>query len=181
MAHQKTSADKKTVAGKNPVSPVLMILVVMVVAVVGASAVFLNRYRPVPAAPVPQMTFEQKMAYLEAGTPLPQQETRPEIPRWMMGMIFGFVVIQILPLLAAAHKANAVELTRRDIRQIEFLAETPLYLGLLGSLLGVSMTHFLSGTLSAPLAYLTTISGILLYLFGRFSIMVALPTTAELS
>ena len=119
------------------------------------------------------------MAYLESGEPLPRQETTPEVPRWMVAMILGFVVIQILPLVVASYKARADEFTLRDLRQIEFLAETPLHLGLLGSLFGVAMTHFLSGTLSAPLAYLTTISGILLYLFGRFTVLVTLPSSHD--
>ena len=119
------------------------------------------------------------MAHLETGVPLPLQNARPVVPRWMLAMILGFVVIQILPLVLAAYKAGAKEFTRQDLRSIEFLAETPLHLGLLGSLLGVCMTHFLSGTLSAPLAYLTTISGILMYLFGRFTILVSLPSSND--
>jgi hypothetical protein len=162
-------------------SPAFYVMVAMMLAVVAASAVFLNRYHPASSVPPPPISLEQKMAYLERGEPLPRQEIRPEVPRWMMTMILGFVVIQIMPLMLAAYKARAREFIRRDLRQIEFLVETPLHLGLLGSLLGVSMTHFISGTLSAPLAYLTTISGILMYLFGRFTILVTLPPVSDLS
>jgi hypothetical protein len=173
--------EKQLATIKNEhVSQTFNIMAVMMLAVVAASVVFLIQYQPSPSTPVPQITFEQKMAHLETGAPLQNQETRPDIPRWMMALICGFVAIQILPLLLASYKAKATEFTRRDLRQIEYLTETPLYLGLLGSLMGVSMTHFLSGTLSAPLAYLTTISGILLYLFGRFAILVSLPSTDDL-
>jgi NADH:ubiquinone oxidoreductase subunit 3 (subunit A) len=172
------SKKPATIRNENE-SPAFTMMVVMLLVVVVASAIFLIQYQPAPEALVPQITFEEKMAHLEAGTPLPQQNARPEIPRWMMAMILGFVVIQIMPLLLAAYKAGAEEFTRRDLRQIEFLAETPLHLGLLGSLLGVCMTHFLTGTLSAPLAYLTTISGILMYLFGRFTILVSLPSSND--
>ncbi len=174
--------QKKPTTIKNQYgSPAFYFIVVMMVAVIAASAVFLIRYAPAPSTLQPQISLEQKMAYLEGGTPLPRQETRPEVPRWMLAMILGFVVIQILPLVVASYKARAEEFTLRDLRQIEFLAETPLHLGLLGSLLGVAMTHFISGTLSAPLAYLTTISGILMYLFGRFTILTTLPSSHDLT
>lgn len=172
--------NKKPTTIKNEhESSAFYVTIVMMLVVVVASAVFISRYQPAPSAPPPQISLEQKMAYLESGEPLPRQETKPEVPRWMMAMILTFVVIQILPLLLASYKARAQEFTLRDLRQIEFLAETPLHLGLLGSLLGVAMTHYITGTLSAPLAYLTTISGILLYLFGRFTILVTLPSSHD--
>lgn len=151
---------------------------IMALVVLGA-VIFLSTYKPAPIEPPPQITFEQKMAHLETGAPLPGQNTKPQLPWWMLALVFGFVVVQILPLVLASHKARAQTFTQRELRQIEFLAETPLHLGLLGSLLGVCMTQFISGTLSAPLAYLTTISGILLYLLGRFTILVSLPAAPE--
>lgn len=180
MEEQNSSMNKRPATISNDyVSPAFNIIVVIMLVVVAASAIFLSLYRPSPIVPQPAITLEQKIAHLETGTPLPGQETRPVVPRWMMAMILGFVVIQILPLVLAAYKTRSPEFTRRDLRQIEFLTETPLFLGLLGSLLGVCMTHFLSGTLSAPLAYLTTISGILLYLFGRFTILASLPSSND--
>ena len=143
------------------------------------SVVILSQYNPAPSAPQSQVTFEDKMAHLQTGAPLPEQKQSVELPRWMLGLILTFIIIQILPLVLAAYKSRHAQFSRQDLRQIEFLVETPLFLGLLGSLLGVCMTQFLSGTLSAPLAYLTTISGILLYLFGRFSILVALPSSND--
>jgi len=180
MQKQNSSLNTKPATVKNERGfPAFQMMAVLMAAVILASVLFLNRYHPSPSAPAAPVTLQQKMAHLETGVPLPGQNARPEIPRWMMALILGFVALQLLPLLLAAHKARLTELTRRELRQIEFLTETPLYLGLLGSLLGVAMTQFLSGTLSAPLAYLTTISGILLYLFGRFSILVSLPSSND--
>ncbi len=162
--------------GKTNESLMFYVMVVILLVVIVASVVFLGRYNPAPVKTPAKITLEQKMAYLESGEPLPNQETPLVIPRWLIALILGFVVIQILPLLLASHKARAKILNERDLRQIEFLTETPLFLGLLGSLLGVCMTQFITGTLAAPLAYLTTISGILLFLFGRFTILVSLPS-----
>jgi hypothetical protein len=158
---------------------VFHLMAVILIVVVAGSIFFLSQYNPTPSKPSAQVTLEEKMAHLETGAPLPSQETSLVIPRWLIALILGFVVIQIIPLLLASYKARATEFTRRQLRQIEFLTETPLFLGLLGSLLGVCMTQFITGTLGAPLAYLTTISGILLYLFGRFTILVSLPTSND--
>jgi hypothetical protein len=179
--HHSQMVKKPATIKNDEKSPAFFIMIALLLIVTTASVIFLIRYRPAPAAPAPQITFEQKMAYLEKGEPLPQQEAKPVIPWWMMAMVLGFAVAQILPLVIASHKGRASEFTRRELRQIEFLVETPLHLGLLGSLLGVSMTQFISGSLAAPLAYLTTITGILLYLFGRFTILVTLPAASELS
>ncbi len=183
MDKKNSSHSKKAATVKNEYSSSIfkMIYALIMFAIVG-SAVFISQYNPDPQTPQPQITFDQKIAHLETGAPLPGQETRPEAPRWLVIMILAFIILQITPLLMAAYKTrHKSEFTLRDLRQIEFLTETPLYLGLLGSLLGVCMTHFLAGTLSAPLAYLTTISGILLYLFGRFTILVSLPLKNDLT
>ena len=177
---QSEQDNQPALLRKGPVFTVFPVIAALFLIVIAVSAVFLIQYHPAPSAPAPQMTLEQKMAHLDAGTPLPQpQNARPAIPRWMLMIIFGFVLLQILPLLLASYKARAKEFTPRELRQIEFLAETPLFLGLLGSLLGVCMTQFISGSLAAPLAYLTTISGILLYLLGRFTFLVSLPPVHE--
>ncbi|MFH0753378.1 MAG: hypothetical protein V2A70_02285 [Candidatus Omnitrophota bacterium] len=173
--------EQSVTVRKEKTFPIFHLMVVLLSVAVVGSVFFLTQYHPAPGAPLPQITLEQKMAHLQTGAPLPGQKTALVIPRWIMALILGFLVIQILPLLVASKKARAAELTRREVRQIEFLAETPLFLGLLGSLLGVCMTQFISGTLAAPLAYLTSISGILLYLFGRFTILVSLPSTSDLS
>lgn len=156
-------------------------IAMILIAFTAGSILFLSQYNPAPSKPATEATLNQKMAYLQEGASLPSQETSLYIPRWLMMLILGFVVIQIIPLLLASRKARAAKFTRRQLRQIEFLTETPLFFGLLGSLLGVCLTQFITGTLSAPLAYLTTISGILLYLFGRFTILVSLPSQDDMA
>lgn len=98
-----------------------------------------------------------------------------DISSWILILIAGFGTLQIIPILIAALKAKKMDLTTRLKKEITFLCETPMYLGLLGSLLGVCLTQFMTGTLSAPLAYITTIIGILLHLFAKFTIIVPLP------
>lgn len=93
-------------------------------------------------------------------------------------LIAGFGILQIIPVLIAALKTKKGRLTSGVIKEIIFLCETPMYLGLLGSLVGVCLTQFMTGTLSAPLAYITTITGILLHLFAKFTIIVPLPGSA---
>lgn len=95
-------------------------------------------------------------------------------PSWLVLLIAGFTIIQTIPLFIALRRARQ-PLTAQAMRKISFLCETPMYLGLLGSLLGVCLTQYISGSLAAPLAYLSTISGILLYLFAKFTIWLALP------
>lgn len=96
------------------------------------------------------------------------------LPVWMTVLIGGFTLMQMLCLLIAASIASHHITSARDRARIELLCETPMYLGLLGSLVGVCVTQFLAGTLAAPLAYMTTITGIILYLFGRFTIALSM-------
>lgn len=180
MSQKNNAKEKQSKSGGKFAKPsIVHVITLIMILVVGVFIAFLSNYDPPQTKAQPPITFEQKMAYLEEGAALPVQRSRPEVPRWMVGLIFGFVIIQILPLLLAAHKARAEELTPRDLRQIEYLTETPLFLGLLGSLLGVCITQFISGSLAAPLAYLTTITGILLYLLGRFTISVSIPSSND--
>ncbi|MCA9401105.1 MAG: hypothetical protein KC713_05725 [Candidatus Omnitrophica bacterium] len=179
---QRSSQGHSPEKIKNDYNPgAFPLFVILTLLVVSVSVFFFIRYNPGPQPQQAQqaVSLEQKMAYLESGTPLPNAQPAARMSKWMVAMILVFVIFQIAPLLMASYKVRSEMLTRREVRQIEFLTETPLYLGLLGSLLGVCMTHFLSGTLSAPLAYLTTISGILLYLFGRFTILVSLPSSND--
>ena len=109
-----------------------------------------------------------------------KQTAEPEpVPNWMLGLIAVFSAIQILPLFVASRIAGSAPLTSYRERQVVFLCEVPMYLGLLGSLLGVCLTQFLTGAVAAPLAYLTTIIGILLYLFGKFTISLPLSGMQE--
>jgi hypothetical protein len=91
-----------------------------------------------------------------------------DTPLWMVGILVGCSVLQVGVVARAASIAGKPRLSSLDIKRIELLTETPMYLGLLGSLVGVCLTQFISASLSAPLAYLTTIIGILMHLFARF-------------
>ena len=94
---------------------------------------------------------------------------------WIVALIASFIALQMIPVIVAAIKTRKKNLTEQIEKEIAFLCETPMYLGLLGSLMGVCLTQFITGSLSAPLAYLTTISGISLHLVARFAIIVPLP------
>ena len=85
-------------------------------------------------------------------------------------LLLAVVASQLFAVVRAASIAGKAKLSREDVKRVELLCETPMYLGLLGSLLGVCLTQLMSGSLAAPLAYLTTISGIILHLFARFTI-----------
>ncbi len=97
------------------------------------------------------------------------------VSKWILILLAAFGALQTFPILFASHKTKNKRLSQKDQREIIFLCEMPMYLGLLGSLLGVCLTQFMTGTLSAPLAYITTITGILLHLFAKFTIIVPLP------
>jgi hypothetical protein len=90
-------------------------------------------------------------------------------------LLAAFGALQTFPILFASQKAKRKHLSQKQTKEIIFLCEMPMYLGLLGSLLGVCLTQFMTGTLSAPLAYISTITGILLYLFAKYMIVVPLP------
>jgi hypothetical protein len=101
-----------------------------------------------------------------------------QVPSWLflhVGIIAG---LQVLALMVAAVKAGRVD-SPRDARTVQFLVEIPMYLGLFGTLLGVCLTQFVSGALTAPLAYLTTMSGILLHVVGKLAILLPLPEVAH--
>jgi len=100
------------------------------------------------------------------------------ISKWILILLAAFGALQTFPILFASHKTKNKRLSQKDKREMIFLCEMPMYLGLLGSLLGVCLTQFMTGTLSAPLAYITTITGILLHLFAKFTIIVPLPESS---
>lgn len=95
--------------------------------------------------------------------------------KWLLILLAAFGALQTFPVLFASRQARKKHLNQRQKKEIIFLCETPMYLGLLGSLLGVCLTQFMTGTLSAPLAYISTITGILLHLFAKYTIIVPLP------
>ena len=100
-------------------------------------------------------------------------------PLWLIALIAIFALLQILPLLAAYRTAKQPELSPRDVRKVRFLCEMPMYLGLLGSLVGICITQAAAAALAAPLAYSTCITGLVLYMFARFSIELSLPEEKE--
>jgi len=109
----------------------------------------------------------------------PPAEAR--VPSWLILLVSLVTLAQIFSLMIADRSSRETLLTRRTIRKISFLCETPMYFGLLGSLLGICATQWTTGSLAAPLAYLTTITGIILHLFGKFAIVLALPDISESS
>lgn len=154
--------------------PSWIVPVVLILLIGAASAGVLIFYN--------QRSYEQNKAaaaaveYLQTSAPLAAPAPLyQELPLWLVVLVAGFLILQVVPLLAAYLKSKAEVIEPAEMRKIGFLCEVPIYLGLLGSLLGVCATQFTTGSLAAPLAYLTSITGIVLYLFGRFSISLTLP------
>lgn len=102
------------------------------------------------------------------------------VPPWLTALVAVFALLQALPLVSAYRLASHAPLARSDIRRIRFLCEMPMYLGLVGSLMGVCVSQLVSGSLAAPLAYLTSILGVLLYLYGRTAIELAVSADDEI-
>jgi len=121
---------------------------------------------------------DNKTQYLIDTNPQSINNTPFAISKWILILLAAFGALQTFPILFASQKAKNKRLSQKEKRQIVFLCEMPMYLGLLGSLLGVCLTQFMTGTLSAPLAYITTITGILLHLFAKFTIIVPLPESS---
>lgn len=155
-------------------------MLALMLLLMGGGLLFLLNYQPAVNTPSVAMTLEQKMTQLQAGAPLAQTSAPLVIPRWLLGLVLGFAAFQMLALVVAAYRARSEKLTGRDLHQIEFLVETPMFLGLLGSLVGICMMQVLTGSLAAPIAYLTSITGIVLYIIGRFTILESLPTAEDL-
>lgn len=108
--------------------------------------------------------------------PTPAATSFGNIPAWLFMHVAVIAAFQVLAVLWAAMKARSSLLSSRDLAVIQFLIEIPMYLGLFGTLLGVCLTQFVSGTLVAPLAYMTTMTGILLHVFGKLTIWLALAS-----
>jgi len=97
-----------------------------------------------------------------------------DVPSWLFIHVAAIAAIQIVSIIAAGVRANSESLTSGDIATVQFLVEIPMYLGLFGTLLGVTLTQFITGSLVAPLAYLTTMSGIVLHVIGKLAILLPL-------
>ncbi|MHC4269372.1 MAG: hypothetical protein ACYSWS_06925 [Planctomycetota bacterium] len=154
----------------------LLILFILLLGVVG--------YLVVSPGPIsdfkPQV--DNKSEYLIDANPQSINNTPFAISKWILILLATFGALQTFPILFASQKAKNKSISQKKKREIVFLCEMPMYLGLLGSLLGVCLTQFMTGSLSAPLAYITTITGILLHLFAKYTIIVPLPeaSTSEL-
>lgn len=98
-----------------------------------------------------------------------------DIPPWLMMHVAIIGTLQIISVLCAARVASRESLTKRDGRLVLFLCEIPMYLGLFGTLLGVCLTQFIAGSLVAPLAYFSTMGGVLLHVLGKLTIWLRLP------
>lgn len=158
---------------------VLVLLLLLLLIAVAAATLYVWHTNPgTPASVSPPSPQETYLAVDAA--PRKKGFDPAEIPAWLfvhVGIIAGF---QLLSVIAAGVKSMRWRLRRADIRTITFLCEIPMYLGLFGTLLGVCLTQFLAGSLVAPLAYLTTMSGIVLHVAGKLFILLPLPEQAEL-
>ena len=152
------------------VLPVLFVLLFLIAGLL----VYMLFGRTVPP-PVPA-PGEQ---YLAAAAPAPGGFRIQDVPSWLFVRLAVIAVLQVMALIAAyriAAEDTRNPLSRTRLSTVQFLCEVPMYLGLFGTLLGVCLTQFVTGSLVAPLAYLTTMSGILLHVFGKLAIW--LPHTS---
>ncbi len=136
-------------------------------------------YLVVSPGPIPDSKpqVENKTQYLIDTNPQSTNNTPFAISKWILVLLATFGALQTFPILFALQKVKSKHFNQRKKREIILLCDMPMYLGLLGSLLGVCLTQFMTGTLSAPMAYITTITGIVLHLFAKFTIIVPLPET----
>ncbi|MBT3878340.1 MAG: hypothetical protein HON76_21005 [Candidatus Scalindua sp.] len=177
MTNQREDIEKPTMpCGKNPgvlhIFIPLLILFILLLGFIGYLAVSpgsISDFKP---------QVDNATKYLIDTNPQSTNNSPLVISKWILILLATFGALQTFPILYASHKTKKKRLSQKDKREIIFLCEMPMYLGLLGSLLGVCLTQFMTGTLSAPLAYITTITGILLHLFAKFTIIVPLPETS---
>ena len=153
----------------------VLILLLLLIAALLCSVLFFGTAAP------PAQSSAQAVEYLAAA---PSQPARSgfrlqDVPPWLFAHVAAIAAAQVLALLFALRLARRGRLSRAEERTVQFLCEVPMYLGLFGTLLGVCLTQFLTGSLVAPLAYLTTMSGILLHLLGKLSIWLPLCGEAE--
>lgn len=173
-----TGAAKTTSYQRMTPSRQLTFIVVILLLLLGITAVFITfaslksvqeETDLVVATESPKLSTEEGLG--QANQPL-------NIPDWLFALVSVFAALQLISLLIAATKAKKRPLTLRDVKIISFLCETPMYIGLLGSLLGICMNQFITGSLAAPLAYMTTITGIILFIFAKLTIWATLPEKA---
>lgn len=166
---KKTIIEYKKSSGFVHVFVPLLIVLILLLGLIG--------YLVMSPGPISDFNTQADVnsQYLIDSNPQSKNNTPFAISKWIMILLATFGVLQTFPIIIASQKANSKHLSQKKKREIVFLCEMPMYLGLLGSLLGVCLTQFMTGTLSAPLAYITTITGILMHLFAKFTIVVPLP------
>ena len=154
------------------VLPVLFLLLFLIAIVLGY-VMFSEDENPAPkAAP------KAAQQYLEADASPQQAGFRmQDVPSWLFVHVAVIASLQVGALIAAYLYSQSETLSRSQAATVQFLCEIPMYLGLFGTLLGVCLTQFITGSLVAPLAYLTTMSGIVLHVFGKLAIW--LPKSAN--
>ncbi len=128
----------------------------------------------------PQQPPTDRAEYLAVEGPAKPLAFDPkQIPSWLLVHVGVIAALQTLSVLTAAQRSRRPHLSRQDARIIQFLCEIPMYLGLFGTLLGVCLTQFITGSLVAPLAYLTTMSGIFLHVLGKLAVWLPLSIDIE--
>jgi hypothetical protein len=164
-----TSSSANQVEARGFVLPVLTMLLVLVIAL--GFVIFLDAGRAQKATPVIEQDY-----YLSAEVaPQAQHGFRlHDVPKWLFVHVTIIAALQITSLIAAAAISQDQRMTKGRAQTVLFLIEIPMYLGLFGTLLVVSLEQFITGSLVAPLAYITTMSGILLHVFGKLAILLPL-------
>lgn len=155
---------------------VLTLVLAMVIAAVAYGAMLNSGHGP--AVESPASAPDPRTVLLQQGDgsgPGKQPFSFAKVPVWLLLHMGVIASLQILSLLWAALRANERVMTRRDGKLILFLCEVPMYLGLFGTLLAVSLTQVVTGSLVAPLAYVTTMSGVILHVIGKLGIWLRLP------
>ncbi len=144
--------------------------------VIGVGLVYLTIFSPVQGPPA---KATEAVEYLAEAPPDPSGFRLRDVPAWLFIHVGAIAICQAASLIYAARIAQRQLVRRQDLKTVQFLCEIPMYLGLFGTLLGVCLTQFITGTLVAPLAYLTTMSGIVLHVLGKLAIWLPLTGAGE--
>lgn len=155
-----------------PGTKVLMSVLAVLLISIGVFMIYMLLKSPSPEAQKTAVIAEQYLPL--PGTPKTQGFSFKDIPSWLFVHVAAIAALQIISVISAAVRSSREHLTRADVATVQFLVEIPMYLGLFGTLLGVCLTQFITGSLVAPLAYLTTMSGILLHVTGKLGILLPL-------
>lgn len=128
------------------------------------------------SASKPQKASDPSEVFLSAEHSSFSSSTAIDLPPpWLLGVVAFFTALQLLSVFLAAAKSEKAKDSQVIANEVQFLCEVPMFLGLLGSLVGVCLTQFVTGSLAAPVAYLTTIFGIVMYLYARYAFALSFP------